>query len=170
VSGKAGELRALSHLTGMVRDAFTGAGKWLFGILAGALATLIGAYAIGLFNAFLPSPQEVACRIGELDTEPAPGTHFTVLVSDLAGDTDDKQIRLIADTLNRRRGLHVMRTCRVLRLPERGLIRALREPRPPVAPPVERRPAYLGRGRQGGRRTTLAVPGAGGRGGGWGGG
>ena len=90
--------------------------KWLLGIAAGTAAV----YLTGLSNAFLPGPAEVACSAREWFRDAAPGSHFTILVSNLAGDEDGRQTRLVRDVFVGQRGLDVRMTCQVLALASDG--------------------------------------------------
>jgi tetratricopeptide (TPR) repeat protein len=90
-------------------------GKWASGI-AGGLFVL---YATALVTGFVPPPdlaRNVECRWQEWRSAPAPGTHFTILISNLAGDTDDRQTKHVRDVFLGERGFDVRRTCRVVAL------------------------------------------------------
>ena len=96
---------------------------WLALGLGGPLIGFVGAYFTGILEWFLPPPRVLACEIEEIFSEPAAGTHFTILVTDLAGDTDGSQTRHVVGTLEgaaRQGGIQVSRTCRVLAIEERG--------------------------------------------------
>ena len=97
-----------------VRGAFKKFGLWLWGAigLGGIIAAYIGAVATEV----LPAPRDVVCLAKEQFHEPAPGTHFTILISNLAGDADGRQTRHVRDVFLNERGLDVRRTCRVVRL------------------------------------------------------
>ncbi len=74
------------------KGAFKRAGTWLWGAL-GLGAVLVG-YVAALFNEIAPAPQlakDLVCQWREWRADPAPGTHFTILISNLAGDADGSQ-------------------------------------------------------------------------------
>lgn len=94
---------------------------WLAGIIIGAIAAFIGAYLTGLFDEVLPTPGELACRVREQFREPAPGSRFAILISDLAYDPEGRQTGHIAAALRGQPGIEVLRTCRVLQIDPYGL-------------------------------------------------
>ncbi len=54
------------------------------------------------------------------DLQPAAGTHFTILIADLAGDEDGKQTRYVAGALEGQPGLQASQFGRVLAVKDHG--------------------------------------------------
>jgi hypothetical protein len=81
----------------------------------------MGAYFSGLLDVILPSPRELTCLIQEYFREPAPGTGFTILISDLAHDPDGRQTGHVMAAFRGQHGMDVLRTCRVLEIEPYGL-------------------------------------------------
>ena len=73
--------------------------KWFFGICAVALGSFIGAYFTGLLDDIIPPDSELTCFVKEQFNEPAPGTHFAVLISTLEGDPDNRQTGHVVSAL-----------------------------------------------------------------------
>ena len=97
-----------------VRGAFKKFGLWFWGAIG--LGGIIAAYVGAIVTEVLPAPRDVVCLAKEQFHEPAPGTHFAILISNLAGDSDGRQTRHVRDVFLNERGLDVRRTCRVVRL------------------------------------------------------
>ena len=92
-------------------------------IVCGALGALLVGYAGAVLNEIAPAPESarsLACRAGEWWSEPAPGKLFTILISNLGGDTDGQQTKLVRDVFLGQRGLDVRRTCHVVALDGSG--------------------------------------------------
>jgi hypothetical protein len=79
-----------------------GFANWIWGGLGlGGLVTL---YLAAVANEFLPAPKiasDAVCLAREAFHDPAPGTHFTILISNLASDTDGRQTKLVRDVFFR---------------------------------------------------------------------
>jgi len=93
-------------------------GKWIWSALG--LGGMVAGYFAAVAGQLLPAPGDVACVVREAFHEPAPGTHFTILISNLAGDTDGSQTDLVRDVFLGQRGVDARRTCRVVTLDATG--------------------------------------------------
>jgi tetratricopeptide (TPR) repeat protein len=111
---------AFQRVKAAARKAWKAGWKWLIGTAAATLAVFLGAYLTGLLNVFLPGPAQLACSAREWFREPAPGTYFTILVANLAGDEGGRQTRLVRDVFVGQRGLDARLTCRVVALGRDG--------------------------------------------------
>ena len=89
-------------------------GLWLWGAIG--LGGIIAAYLGSVATEILPAPRDLVCLVKEQFHDPAPGTHFTILISNLAGDSDGRQTNHVRDAFLNERGLDVRRTCRVVAL------------------------------------------------------
>ena len=87
-------------------------GLWL----GGAMGGIVAAYLASVATEIAPAPRDLVCLAKEQFREPAPGTHFTILISNLAGDSEGRQTNLVRDGFLNQRGLDVRRTCRVVAL------------------------------------------------------
>ena len=96
------------------KDAFKKLGLWLWGAIG--LGGITAAYLGSVATELLPAPRDLVCLAKEQFHDPAPGTHFTILVSNLAGDADGRQTNLVRDIFLNEGGLDVRRTCQVVRL------------------------------------------------------
>jgi hypothetical protein len=96
------------------QESSSGILKWVFGGLG--IAGLAGSYLWAFTEELIPSPRELACLVSESFAEPAPGTRFTILISDLDGDSDSRQTKNVRASFLNQDGIHVIRTCRVLKL------------------------------------------------------
>lgn len=91
------------------KGAFGKLGLWFWGGIG--LGGIVAAYFGTVATEILPAPGDL---VKEQFHEPAPGTHFTILISNLAGDADGRQTRLVRDVFLGERGLDVRRTCGVV--------------------------------------------------------
>jgi tetratricopeptide (TPR) repeat protein len=89
-------------------------GLWLLGAIG--MGGIIAAYVGAVATEVLPAPRDVLCLAREQFHDPAPGTHFTILISNLAGDPDGRQARHVRDMFLNEGGFDVRRTCRVVTL------------------------------------------------------
>jgi hypothetical protein len=89
-------------------------GLWLWGAIG--LGGIVAAYAGSVATEVLPAPRDLVCLAKEQFCRPAPGTQFTILISNLAEDPDGHQTRLVRDVFLNERGLEARSTCRVVRL------------------------------------------------------
>ena len=89
-------------------------GLWLWGAIG--LGGILAAYFGSVATEILPAPRDLVCLVKEQFHDPAPGTHFTILISNLAGDSDGRQTNHVRDAFLNERGLDVRRTCRVVTL------------------------------------------------------
>ncbi len=89
-------------------------GLWLWGAVG--LGGVVAAYFGSVATELLPAPHDLVCLAEEQFRKPAPGTQFTILISNLAGDPEGQQTRLVRDVFLNERGLDVRSTCRVVRL------------------------------------------------------
>ena len=99
------------------KSALKRAGWWLWGALG--LGVILGGYAAALVNEVAPAPRvakDLVCQWREWRAEPAPGTQFTILISNLAGDGDGSQTERVREIFLGQRGLDVRSTCRVVAL------------------------------------------------------
>ena len=104
------------------KGAFRKIGAWLWGALG--FGAILGGYAVAVVNEFAPAPRvakELVCQWREWRAEPAPGTHFTILISNLAGDGDGSQTNRVREVFLGQRGLDVRSTCRVVVLDALGV-------------------------------------------------
>lgn len=89
---------------------------WVLSAIGAALLSYFGF----VFYEVLPPPQvarDLICRLNELRSEPAPGSHFTVLLSDLQYDDDRRQTAHVRHyALEGQPGFDVHGTCRVLKI------------------------------------------------------
>jgi hypothetical protein len=98
-----------------------GFAKWIWSGLG--LGGLVALYVTAVANELLPAPKiasDAACFVREAFHDPAPGTHFTILISNLAGDADGRQTSLVRDVFLGQRGIDARRTCRVVTLDATG--------------------------------------------------
>ena len=103
------------------RNANQGLGRFAKFVWGGlGLGALVAAYAAAFAYELLPAPKQFAsdmvCRARHFFQEPAPGSQFTILISNLSGDTDGRQTDRIWDAFIGQRGVDVRRTCRVVAL------------------------------------------------------
>jgi hypothetical protein len=99
------------------KEHFKRLGLWLWGALG--LGAILASYVAAVVNEVAPAPQmakNLVCQWHEWRAERAPGTQFTILVSDLAGDADGSQTRRVRDVFLSQRGLDVRSTCHVVSL------------------------------------------------------
>ena len=96
------------------KGAFKTFGFWLWGAIG--LGSILAAYVGSVATEILPAPRSLVCLVREQLHDPAPGTHFTILISNLAGDSDGRQTNHVRDVFLNERGLEVRRTCRVVTL------------------------------------------------------
>jgi tetratricopeptide (TPR) repeat protein len=92
-------------------------------VCSGALGGIALVYVGAVFNEVAPAPEfarGLACQTREWWSDPAPGTHFTILISNLAGDADGRQTRLVRDAFVGQRGVDVRRTCHVVEVADGG--------------------------------------------------
>ena len=88
-------------------------GKWILGAAGG----LLGLYLTATVTGIAPPPQiahDLECRWQEWRAKPAPGTEFTILISNLADDPGSRQTKLVRNVFLGQRGIDVRRTCRVV--------------------------------------------------------
>jgi hypothetical protein len=98
---------------GRAKERLKKLGLWLWGALG---LVFLGGYAAAVMNEIAPAPKDLVCLAKEQFRNPAPGTQFTILISNLAGDPDGQQTNLVRDAFLNERGLDVRRTCRVVAL------------------------------------------------------
>jgi hypothetical protein len=97
------------------KSALKRAGWWLWGALG--LGVIVGGYGAAVVNEIAPAPRvakELVCQWREWRAEPASGTQFTILISNLAGDGDGSQTNRVREIFLGQRGLDVRSTCRVV--------------------------------------------------------
>ena len=94
--------------------------KWLIGAVLGGVVAFIGAYVSGVLDRVIPDPGRLICMAREQLRAPAPGTHFTILLSDLQGDGDGTQTRHVAAAFLDQSGLEVVRICGSLAMDRYG--------------------------------------------------
>ena len=102
------------------RGIASGGFKWLAGAILGGIVAFIGAYVSGFLDRIIPDPETLICLAREQLREPAPGTQFTILLSDLQGDGDGTQTRHVAATFLDQSGLDVIRICGSLAIDRYG--------------------------------------------------
>ena len=93
-------------------------GKWIWAALG--LGVFAAGYVAAVIGQLLPAPGDVACLVREQFHDPGPGTHFTILISNLAGDADGRQTNLVRDVFLGQRGIDARQTCRVVTLNRAG--------------------------------------------------
>jgi hypothetical protein len=93
-------------------------GLWLWGAIG--LGGIVAAYLGSVATEVLPAPRDVVCLAREQFRKPAQGTQFTILISNLAGDSNGQQTNLVRDTFLNQPELDVRQTCRVVTLRPAG--------------------------------------------------
>jgi hypothetical protein len=89
-------------------------GVWLWGAIG--LGVVVAAYFGSVATEVLPAPRDLVCLAREQFHKPAPGRQFTILISNLAGDPDGSQTKLVREIFYGQRALDVRSTCRVVTL------------------------------------------------------
>jgi hypothetical protein len=83
----------------------------------GALGGLVAAYGFAVALQLLPAPKfasDAICFARNAFHDPAPRTQFTILISQLAGDTDGRQTNLVRDVFVGQRGVDARQTCHIV--------------------------------------------------------
>jgi hypothetical protein len=93
-------------------------GLWFWGGLG--LGGIAAAYIASIATEVLPAAGDLVCLAREQFVSPAPGTHFTILISNLAGDSGGRQTKLVRDVFLNQHGLDIRETCRVVALDVEG--------------------------------------------------
>jgi tetratricopeptide (TPR) repeat protein len=93
-------------------------GLWIWGAVG--LGAILGTYVAAVVNEVAPAPKDLVCLAKEQFRKPAPGTQFTILISNLVGDPEGKQTELVRDAFLNEPELDVRSTCRVVQLDSAG--------------------------------------------------
>jgi hypothetical protein len=88
-------------------------------LVSGTVGAILLVYVVAIVNEVAPAPplaRGLVCQWQEWRAQRAPGTEFTILISNLANDSDGRQTDLVLRTFHGQTGIDVRRTCRVVQL------------------------------------------------------